>query len=342
MAAGRRWLAATLALALAASAAVAAASPSPAPVPLSAPTPSSPSSPGPAHVVNAAPPPAPAPAPSGGSASVATAAVLASPPCPRPEALLNGLFDRDDPSSIFNAYMGLLAARYAYPTAFGVSSGADGALLTYQELFQRKWTALGATPGSFTFIDVDAPVPVLGLFTNHVEAHAVVFASRRDVFVAFRGLTNVESALTESARFAPTNGTFGSAGTSAGAFGGYLTVHSGFYSSFLAAWPRLPAAISAARARTVDPAGARVYLTGHSMGAALATFSAMRLLDAGERLGGVYLFGAPKMGQQPFVDAYAASGLDIITMHYWCAELCCMCSECVDVSTQTVAANCTP
>jgi hypothetical protein len=44
--------------------------------------------------------------------------------------------------------------------------------------------------------------------------------------------------------------------------------------------------------------------------------AAMRLVDMQKNVGGLYMFGAPKVGQQPFVDIYKASGLMNKTVHW--------------------------
>lgn len=223
--------------------------------------------------------------------------------------LLNTMFDRNDPAVFANSYLSLLLARYTYPTAFGVSSTQDGAVETYQELYRRKWTALGGLPGSIQFVDNAPTVPMFGLLLNNPEAHAVVMSTKKDVFVSYRGLTNIESGLTENSKFTPVNGTFGEKL--------YLPVHGGFYSSFVSIWPQVKEAIKKAISQTENPADAKVYLTGHSMGAALAVYAAINLVNDRIPIGAIYLYGAPKMGQQPFVDAFQDAGLTILTFNWW-------------------------
>lgn len=227
--------------------------------------------------------------------------------------ILNTLFNRDDPSTFSNAYLALLVSRYTYPTAFGITSTAEHTQEMYRELYRRKWTALGALHDSITFIDEEPQASgVLSLLTSQPEAHAVVFATNNDVWVSFRGLTNIEAGFGDSSRFNAVNGTFSTAGGSK-----TLPVHGGFYSSFVSIWLRVRNAINVAVQQTADPTRAKVYLTGHSMGAALAVFSAMRLLDENVPLGAIYVFGAPKMGQQPFIDEFMDNGLELITFHWW-------------------------
>lgn len=56
-----------------------------------------------------------------------------------------------------------------------------------------------------------------------------------------------------------------------------------------------------------SPPGARLYITGHSLGAALAALTAQRLAAvAPERLAAVYTFGMPRVGNAAFAQAYEA------------------------------------
>jgi len=90
----------------------------------------------------------------------------------------------------------------------------------------------------------------------------------------------------------------------------------GFYRSFSTIWPRVSTAMAKAIQQTRDPSTAKIFLTGHSMGGAHALMAAMRLVDMQKNVGGLYMFGAPKVGQQPFVDVYKASGLMNKTVHW--------------------------
>ncbi len=55
----------------------------------------------------------------------------------------------------------------------------------------------------------------------------------------------------------------------------------------------------------IRAAGGRdLWITGHSLGAALATLLAASLDGPGPRIQGVYLFGSPRVGDDPFVQAY--------------------------------------
>jgi triacylglycerol lipase len=48
----------------------------------------------------------------------------------------------------------------------------------------------------------------------------------------------------------------------------------------------------------------KVWFTGHSLGAALATLAAARALDENVRVGGLYTFGSPRVGDGDFADSF--------------------------------------
>ncbi len=86
-------------------------------------------------------------------------------------------------------------------------------------------------------------------------------------------------------------------------------LHQGFEAGVDAVWPALRRAIE----RRPDPAGA-IFLTGHSLGGALAIVAAERIRrELGIAADGVYAFGAPRVGGERFAAAYAACGLDECT-----------------------------
>lgn len=82
-------------------------------------------------------------------------------------------------------------------------------------------------------------------------------------------------------------------------------VHRGFHEALDAAWPQLESAI--AELRTANQA---IWVTGHSLGGALATLAAARLsLGDGVKnqqldVQGLYTFGQPRTGNRSFVTAF--------------------------------------
>jgi len=73
-------------------------------------------------------------------------------------------------------------------------------------------------------------------------------------------------------------------------------VHAGFYNALSHVWQQVTnqvAELTAARTRPL-------WVTGHSLGAALATLATARWLDAGRKVQGLYTFGQPRTGDEQF------------------------------------------
>ena len=80
-------------------------------------------------------------------------------------------------------------------------------------------------------------------------------------------------------------------------------VHSGFKSALDRAWDDLLPEIENLRKQDIA-----VWVTGHSLGGALAVLAADRLQD----VGGVYTFGAPRIGNQAFRDNFRPQAFRIV------------------------------
>lgn len=72
-------------------------------------------------------------------------------------------------------------------------------------------------------------------------------------------------------------------------------VHDGFDRGVDHLWSQIEAA-------TANPAEARLWFTGHSLGGALATIAAARMSEAGREVAGAYTFGAPRVGDAAFTN----------------------------------------
>jgi len=87
-------------------------------------------------------------------------------------------------------------------------------------------------------------------------------------------------------------------------------VHSGFKAALDDVWEEMLPEIKILEAR-----GIKIWVTGHSLGAALATLAADRLLD----VQGLYTFGSPRVGDQEFQSRFqlkafrVVNGNDIVT-----------------------------
>jgi triacylglycerol lipase len=77
------------------------------------------------------------------------------------------------------------------------------------------------------------------------------------------------------------------------------TLHKGFKSALDAVWPQITSALGPPEAQQAD-----IWLTGHSLGAALAQLAALRLTREGYRVRSVYTFGTPRIGDKDFVADY--------------------------------------
>lgn len=113
-------------------------------------------------------------------------------------------------------------------------------------------------------------------------------ASRDQVLVlAFRGTSSFKNFLTD--------GNF----LRVAADHGKGTVHNGFKTALDSVWDQIRSALGPPQAQQKE-----VWVTGHSLGAALAQLAALRLHEAGYRVRNVYTFGTPRIGDQDFVEHY--------------------------------------
>jgi hypothetical protein len=77
-------------------------------------------------------------------------------------------------------------------------------------------------------------------------------------------------------------------------------VHKGFYYALMDIWPQMKTTIRSFR-RTSDGQPDRpLWLTGHSLGGALATLAVATLIEADETFYGAYTFGSPRVGNRDF------------------------------------------
>lgn len=75
-------------------------------------------------------------------------------------------------------------------------------------------------------------------------------------------------------------------------------VHRGFAEALSVIWPQLKERLPP------SSAGRPVWVTGHSLGGALATLAAVRLMNDGYRVRATYTFGSPRVGNFDFYNGY--------------------------------------
>ena len=118
------------------------------------------------------------------------------------------------------------------------------------------------------------------------DTQAFVTGNGGHLTVCFRGTSSGTDALAD-ARFLKTD-----------AFGGRGRVHRGFQGALDSVWGRLLAAVN-----SLGPTK-KLFICGHSLGAALAQLAAHRFALGAYPVAGVYVYGSPRIGNRDFMDAY--------------------------------------
>jgi triacylglycerol lipase len=119
------------------------------------------------------------------------------------------------------------------------------------------------------------------------DTQAVIWKNGQDLIVAFRGTRSLRNFVTDlRCRRVPLFP------------GAKAEVHQGFQRALESIYDALHAAVAQ---RAGGPASPRLWITGHSLGAALAKLFALRCKL---ELAGVYTFGEPRVGNAAFRDSY--------------------------------------
>jgi triacylglycerol lipase len=144
------------------------------------------------------------------------------------------------------------------------------------------------------------------LFVSKAGNQCYLAESRDFVIAAFRGTqvpkpgatTDPVLGFEETVRDFLADGKFRLVESAPGRF-----VHAGFKGALDSIWSDLePRLLEHARARRP------IWMTGHSLGAALATLAADRLGD----VQGLYVFGSPAVGDRTFADAFPVNAFRIV------------------------------
>jgi hypothetical protein len=134
--------------------------------------------------------------------------------------------------------------------------------------------------------------------------HGVELAGTRGIVAQGRGATIVAFAGTDPMAFANWITNFNVGARAHG-------LHKGFENAIAAIWDDLVAAL-----RMCDPAQP-LFITGHSLGGALAAIAAERLLREKQiAAAGIHTFGAPRVGSRTFAHDYIAAGLGARTFRF--------------------------
>jgi triacylglycerol lipase len=118
------------------------------------------------------------------------------------------------------------------------------------------------------------------------DTQAFVAGNDRQLIVSFRGTSSGTDALVD-ARFLKT-----------AAFGGRGRVHRGFNGALNSVWSQLESVVGSLLSSK------KLFICGHSLGAALAQLAAHRFALGAHPVAGVYVYGSPRVGNRDFMDAY--------------------------------------
>lgn len=164
---------------------------------------------------------------------------------------------------------------------------AEAALLAYEDEAKVKATTAewGLTNFKFYNDPKDEQHP------NGSDTQAFIASNDKILLVAFRGTESMQDALTD-ANIAKVNGPKGK-------------VHMGFWNGLLSVWGNMADDILNrldVEDRTKRP---KVWITGHSLGAALATLAAadLRMVKT-KGVRGLYTFGSPRAGDTDFEEEF--------------------------------------
>ena len=169
--------------------------------------------------------------------------------------------------SYANAYLLALASHDVYHEELGASEAG------FEDAYRTRFAKLGME--TVDVVTRTAPV---------VDLQAAVMQNASALVIAFRGTKEPTDFLTDAL--------FALLPISA-----LESVHAGFWLSIESAYTELRQHAEAAGSR-------RIWLTGHSLGGALATVLAYRLQRDGIRVQGVYTYGSPRVGSSTFALSY--------------------------------------
>jgi triacylglycerol lipase len=154
-----------------------------------------------------------------------------------------------------------------------------------------------ATIGMMSYQDADTVVQKMHdrgydqfHFFDRAETQAYLVGNAEKLVLIFRGTEpqNVQDWIT--------NGQVAKVRAAGG------RVHSGFWQSGQAIWSEVESELQ--RMRTAFATPPPLFLTGHSLGGALAILAAAQLQRCGHQVDGVYTFGCPRIGDRQFAMQY--------------------------------------
>ena len=207
----------------------------------------------------------------------------------------DGCFDAFNAGNeLVNAYLMMLASHYAYAPALGMTDRNND---TFSKKFKETFRRFGMKEFKLIANSSAEPFPSL---TKGWAVRAMVFSNDKVVVVSFRGSemdpgqapvdtwrnwvgTNLHTLLRAEKTLGPG-----------------VEVHDGFWTALDSVYKGLAAEI----VRQGGFKGKKVFVTGHSLGGALATLCALRLQKDNHGSAAVYTYGSPRVGNDKFQAAF--------------------------------------
>ena len=171
---------------------------------------------------------------------------------------------------------------YDFKPSYAKTYDANDALafaLASKLSYERKQENIEKTANSWGFTDVRTFDLRRG---RDVDTQGYIAACDQRMLVAFRGTHSLPDWLT-NIQIAKDAGPKGK-------------VHEGFQDAFFVTALRIGKSIGAARSDR------DIWITGHSLGGALAVLLAATLAENSVPVAGIYTFGAPRVGDRPFAN----------------------------------------
>jgi hypothetical protein len=197
-----------------------------------------------------------------------------------------------------NAYLLSLASHLVYTRGIGVQNTPD------TRVFQKKFSDIFGRYGmkEFKFLD-----------NKRTSTQLMVMSNDKVVVVSFRG-TETDNAKQFFIDALKTDADFKFKGQDR--LGKGIKIHDGFWNSLDSVYADLVREIT----RQGGFKSKKLFLTGHSLGGALATLCGLRLFKDGHGKATVYTYGCPRVGNEAFRKAYSVplyrwvNGNDIVPM----------------------------
>lgn len=168
-------------------------------------------------------------------------------------------------------------AGYSLATAYALAQAAELSYRSPNEITKQVWS--WEFP-QFKFLDCDT-------------TQAYVMGNDRAIVVAFRGteMKNIQDWMTDFQASLSSEG--------------QGKVHKGFQDALDHIWEALLVTILQFRTQNQP-----LFLTGHSLGGALATLAGFRFMKAKQTVNALYTYGSPRVGDRDFRSAFNALLLD--------------------------------